>query len=123
MPVFLLSLCIVAAICLLIYGFIVLIPKLRKDNKIESKKGGLNIRDNLLAFLVIEGKKSYRKKKNMDVLKIRIMEKFNLMPDELKIITIELEKDNVVTSDIENVAITPFGIEYYNSFIKQKEKK
>lgn len=123
MPVFLLSLCIVATICILVYASIVLIPKLRKDNKIKLNKGGLSGKNNLLGFLVIEGKKSYRKKKSMDVLKIRIMEKFNLMPDELKIITIELEKDNLVTSDIENVAITPFGIEYYNSFIKPKRKK
>lgn len=128
MPVFLLSICIVAAIVLVVYASIVWIPKLRKDNKIKSKKGGLTLRGQsleykILGFLVIEGRKYYRKKKTMDVPRIKVISKFNLMPDDLKSIVSSMEEKNLVTSDIENIAITPFGIEYYISFIKPKWKK
>jgi len=123
MAVFLLSICIVAAIVLVVYASIIWIPKLRKDSKIKSKKGGESLEYKILEFLITEGKKSYRKKKTMNISTIKVIQEFNLMPDYLKSIIRSMEENNLVISDIENIAITPFGIEYYNSFIKPKRKK
>ena len=127
MPVFLLSLCAVLFGLLLTWSgwkFILFLDKKAKhDVDINTTYTEIDLRNQILGFLKVEGKKVYMKNKNMDILKIRLMEKFNLKPKELKDIIITMEGSNLVISDIENVAITPFGIEYYNFFIKPKRKK
>lgn len=123
MAVFLLSLCVVAAIALGVYGSTLLIQKVRKDNKIESTLRGKLLEYRVLGFLLIQGRKIYRKNKNMEVPRIKVIQEFNLMPEDLNSIVSSLEENNLVISDIESIAITPFGIEYYNSFIKPKRKK
>lgn len=123
MPVFLFSVSVLCGIFLIGYIAWVVMKRLQKDPKAKIEKIHEENRNKILDFVYNEVSKKREQTSAASTLKILILEKLNLSPSQLVSYLKELNRTKLVIESDESVALTSFGVRYYEIFIKDKMNK
>jgi predicted transcriptional regulator len=120
MPAFLFTVVLAIGIYLIGYAIYNYVERTRVPKNVKEAMT-LDENKNLILDFVFKDIKKLKPEQieGTHVLKIRILENLNISPNILKSCLQQLIKEDMILESEDSIALTSFGLKYYNTFIRK----